>query len=42
VALELLRKHGLVSDGAYAILRDQVYPKVLGGENSVGALKLSI
>jgi L-asparaginase II len=42
VALELLRKHGLVSDGSYAILRDQVYPKVLGGENSVGALKLSI
>ena len=42
VALELLRKHGLVSDGSYTILRDQVYPKVLGGENSVGALKLSI
>ncbi|MEY4558055.1 MAG: hypothetical protein RL024_213 [Actinomycetota bacterium] len=42
VALELLEKHGLVSDGSYSILRDQVYPKVLGGDLSVGALKVSI
>jgi L-asparaginase II len=42
VALELLKTHGLVSDGPYSILRDQVYPKVLGGDLSVGALKVSI
>jgi L-asparaginase II len=42
VALELLKKHGLVSDDSYSILRDQVYPKVLGGDLSVGALKVSI
>jgi L-asparaginase II len=41
VALELLKKHGLVSDGSYATLREQVYPKVLGGETVLGELKLN-
>lgn len=42
VALELLRKHGLISDDSYQVLHSSVYPKVLGGDQVVGALKLAI
>lgn len=42
VALELLRKHGLISDESYQAIRASVYPKVLGGDQIVGALKLTI
>ncbi len=41
VALELLKKHVLIADSSYAILRDQVYPKVFGGEAVLGELKLN-
>ncbi len=41
VALELLKKHVLIADSSYAILRDQVYPKVFGGEAMLGELKLN-
>ena len=41
VALELLKKHGLIADISYSILRDQVYPKVFGGESVLGELKLN-
>lgn len=42
VALELLRKHNLFSDDSYQALHASVYPKVLGGDLVVGALKLTI
>ena len=42
VALELLRKHSLISDHSYQALHASVYPKVLGGDQVVGALKLTI
>lgn len=42
IALELLRKHHLIGDDSYQELHASVYPKVLGGDMSIGALKLSI
>ncbi len=42
IALELLRKHSLISDDSHQVLHSSVYPKVLGGDQVVGALKLTI
>lgn len=42
VALELLRKHNLVGDAGYAALREAVYPKVLGGDQEIGKLVVTI
>jgi L-asparaginase II len=42
VALELLKKHDLITASAYAQLREQVYPKVIGGDQEIGKLVVTI
>ncbi len=42
VALELLRKHNLITDSSYQQLREQVYPKVFGGDQEIGKLVVTI
>lgn len=42
VALELLRKHNLVGDSSYMARRAELYPKVLGGDQEIGKLVVTI
>jgi L-asparaginase II len=42
IALELLRKHSLIGDDAYQTLHSAVYPKVLGGDQVIGKLVVTI
>jgi L-asparaginase II len=42
VALELLRKHNLIAASSYEQLREQVYPKVFGGDQEIGKLVVTI
>jgi L-asparaginase II len=42
VALELLRKHNLIAASSYGQLREQVYPKVFGGDREIGKLVVTI
>ena len=42
IALELLKKHNLTTEDAYLSLQAAVYPKVLGGDQEIGKLVVTI
>ena len=42
IALELLKKHNLITEDAYLSLQASVYPKVLGGDQEIGKLVVTI